>query len=149
MAITRLIYYSENQIDPTKSSVIKELGNILSASNRNNKPLGLTGALVFDDRWFLQVLEGDRGPVWQTLRHIEDDERHSNIVVVEAKEVPDRIFGSWWMGLATRSNLTADAFAPFLQGGVLRPNEMRADDILSLMISLAKTGLSRKLAVAA
>lgn len=149
MAITRLIYFSENQIDPAQGSVVRELGNILAASNKNNKPLGISGALVFDDRWFLQTLEGERERVWGTLRRIEDDQRHSNIVVVEAKEVPTRVFGSWWMGLATRTNATAGAFAPYLKDGVLRPDDMKADDILDLMIRLAQTGMTRKLTVAA
>lgn len=149
MPLTRLIYYSENQIDPSKSSVLSELGSILSASNRNNKGLDLTGALVFDDQWFLQTLEGERARVWETLRRIEEDERHSNIVVVEAREVPTRIFGSWWMGLATRNAATAKTFAPFLKRGALRPEEMSADAVLQLMIGLAQTGLTRKLAAAA
>lgn len=146
MALTRLTYFSENQIDPSKGSVVKELGNIVSASNRNNKAAALTGALAFDSQWFLQVLVGDRAAVWKALKRIEEDERHSNIVIVEAIEVSTRIFANWWMGVATRNDATADAFAPFLRHGLLQPQDMTAEAILTLLISLSKIGFSRQLA---
>ena len=149
MALTRLTYFSENQIDPSKGSVVKQLSAIHSASNRNNKVVGLTGALAFDSQWFLQVLEGDRTEVWKALRRIEEDDRHSNVVIVEAIEVSARIFGNWWMGIATCNAATADTFAPFLKNGFLQPQDMTAKEMLTLLISLSKIGFSRQLATAA
>jgi hypothetical protein len=103
--------------------------------------------LVFDDPWFLQALDGERSKVWQTLRRIEDHERHANVVVVEAIEVPTQTFGNWWMGFAVRNEDTVAIFVPYLSNGLLRPHDMSATAIVSLMMALAKAGLSRKLAV--
>ena len=100
MPLSRLIYISENQLDRTNGSVLKELSAILSASNRNNRRAGLTGALVFDDMWFLQILEGERRNVWETFNRISEDERHSRVLLVEKRDVSERVFGNWWMGLA-------------------------------------------------
>lgn len=143
MALVRLLYFSENQIDTAKGSMVKQLSSILSASNRNNKPKGLTGALVFDDLWFLQALEGERETVWRTFEMIRRDERHANIELVEMLGIEARTFGNWWMGLAVRNETTMAAFAPHLDNGRLDPRRMTAADILSLMVSLAEIGLSR------
>lgn len=149
MPMIRLIYFSENLIEPNGRSVLSQLNDVLAASQRNNERDGITGALVFDDRWFLQILEGERAAVWRTLHRISDDERHANVVIAEAAEVEERLFGNWWMGLATRNAETAPLFAPYLRNGLLRPQDMSARAILDLVVRLANVGLSRKMAAAA
>ena len=149
MAITRLLYFSENQIDPLTGSVVRELSSILSASHRNNKPLGLTGALVFDDLWFLQALEGNQHDVWKTFHRIRDDKRHSEVVLVGVSTVADRIFGNWWMGLVKRDAASEHVFAPYLKDGRLQPQHMNETQILGLMMDLTKLGVSRELAAPA
>lgn len=144
MSITRLVYFSENAIDPALGSVVRELSKILSASNRNNKPIGLTGALVFDDLWFLQTLEGERSQVWATFERIKNDERHADVTLVDVRDASERIFGNWWMGLAKRDATTEGAFKPYLKGNLLVPHAMTSEQILSLMIELAGMGLSRE-----
>ncbi len=148
MPLTRLVYYSENQLDPAQGSVVAQLAKILSASNRNNKPKNITGALVFDDLWFLQVLEGDRQDVWHTFERIKDDERHSRVTLAEMCDVQERIFGNWWMGLATKSKSTEAAFAPFLMDGRVQPDKLSAQQILALTIEVSKLGLTRELKAA-
>lgn len=149
MPMIRLTYFSENLIEPNGRSLLSQLNDILEASQRNNERAGITGALVFDDRWFLQVLEGERTAVWGTLNRISDDERHANVVIAEAVEITERLFGNWWMGLATRNASTAQFFAPYLRNGLLQPQDMTARAILDLAVKLAGVGLSRKMAVAA
>ncbi len=117
----------------------------MSASNRNNKPKNITGALVFDDLWFLQVLEGDRQDVWHTFERIKDDERHSRVTLAEMCDVKERIFGNWWMGLATRTKATDVAFTPFLIDGRVQPDKLSARQILELTIEVSKLGLTREL----
>ena len=142
MAATRLIYFSQNHIGPA----VRELSSILNASNRNNKPVGLTGALVFDSQWFLQLLEGEREKVWRTFERISRDERHSDVVVAEVIETDTRVFGNWWMGVASRNSDTEHAFAPFLREGRFEPAQMTAADMLGLLMSVSRLGLSRELA---
>jgi hypothetical protein len=146
MPLSRLIYYSEYQIVRGEVSVLGQLSRILSSANRNNKAQGLTGALIFDELWFIQVLEGNREAVWRTFQRICEDERHGNVVLVEMREVAERRFGNWWMGLATRNDQTEAAFAPYLRSGHLSPPAMSAEMMLDLMVALAKLGLSREAA---
>ena len=149
MALARLIYISEPQLDPAQGTTIAQLGSIMAASRRNNQAAGITGALVYDEAWFLQVLEGERRSIWKTFMRIAEDERHDGCLLVEMVDVHERLFGNWWMGLATRDAVTAPAFLPFLDKGVLRAENMGAPDILALMMSLTKLGLNRDMRTAA
>ena len=149
MALARLIYVSEPQLEPAKGSTLTQIAAIMSSSRRNNQAADITGALVYDESWFLQVLEGDRRAIWQTFARINEDERHAGCLLVEMMEASDRLFGNWWMGLATRDAVTAPAFAPYLVGDVLRADAMSARDVLALMKGLAKLGLRREMRAAA
>jgi Sensors of blue-light using FAD len=144
MVLTRLIYYSEYQIVRGEVSALDQLRSILRCASRNNRANGITGALIFDDLWFIQALEGDREAVWQTFQRICRDERHAKVVLVEMREVEERDFASWWMGLATRNDHTEATFAPYLRNGHLSPPTMSAAMMLELMVELAKIGLSRQ-----
>ena len=149
MPLARLIYISENQIDPAQGSLVRQLSSILSASTRNNKANGITGALVFDDKWFLQALEGERRAVWTTYERIAEDERHDRTHLVELMSVPDRLFGNWWMGVATRTAATEAAFRPYLRNGLFSPEDMNAQNILDLMLCVSRIGLHREMRAAA
>jgi hypothetical protein len=144
MPLSRLIYFSENHLDPKNGSVLGQLSGILSASNRNNKRVNITGALVFDDFWFIQVLEGEREVILRTFERLKDDERHLNIALVELTDIDARMFGNWWMGLATRNETTQAAFAPYLRHGKLHPEEMTGHQLLALVKDVAKLGLNRQ-----
>ena len=135
MAIVRLIYFSKVQADTD----ICQISEILEASERNNAARGLTGALVFDSEWFVQVLEGRLDDVWATYKVIERDPRHANISFVEMVTVPSRRFGDWRMGCAERSAKHDAVFAPYLYDGRFQPANMAGDTILSMMVDLSSS----------
>jgi hypothetical protein len=145
MPLSRLIYFSESQLDPNKGSAISQLTDILSASTRNNKLVNVTGALVFDEFWFIQILEGERGIILKTFERLKNDERHSNIALVELTDIKGRLFGNWWMGLTIRNETTQAAFAPYLRGGKLYPEEMSGQQILELTQNVAQFGYDRQI----
>ncbi len=55
--LTRLVYHSENHLGAVGGTMIADLNAILDVSNRNNEKAGITGALLFDTLWFVQILE--------------------------------------------------------------------------------------------
>ena len=146
MPLCRLVYFSENQLDALRGSVVRHLSDILSASNRNNLASQITGALIFDDMWFLQALEGERQAVWAKFERIREDERHAGVVLVEMVEIDRRMFGNWWMGLAKRTEETEHLFAPYLRHGRFQADAMSAKEIVDLMEGLSAFGLQRELA---
>jgi hypothetical protein len=60
-------------------------------------------------------------------------------------DIKERIFGNWWMGLATKSKSTEPAFAPFMMDGRVQPDKLSARQILALTIEVSRLGLTREL----
>ena len=56
----RLVYYSVNRVAGETPVVSAEIGAILAKSQSNNAQAGITGALIFNNGIFAQVLEGAR-----------------------------------------------------------------------------------------
>ena len=96
----RLVYCSTNTISGDQSDPAAEIAQILAVSRANNARDGVTGALLYSDGCFAQVLEGDLEVAQRTFERIQRDPRHGNVIVLEARRVEARIFGTWDMALA-------------------------------------------------
>lgn len=146
--LTRLVYHSENHLGADGGTMIAGLNDILEASNRNNEKAGITGALMFDTLWFVQILEGEREALSATLRRIMADDRHDAVTVMDCRPAEARLFGNWWMGLAL---LRGDHSALFAQHGLrgFNPRAMSGNQAVSLALDLAAGGLNRKVAATA
>jgi hypothetical protein len=57
----------------------------------------VTGALVYIDGVFLQVLEGDATELATLMAKIAKDVRHETVSVLQEGEVPAALFGEWEM----------------------------------------------------
>jgi hypothetical protein len=94
-SVFRLIYSSHSTIAPEHAQT--ELGAIFTTARRNNRELGVTGALVVADDWFAQALEGEEGTVRKLYDDIAKDDRHEQVTVLETSSVGGRTFGRWAM----------------------------------------------------
>jgi hypothetical protein len=65
MPITQLTYLSRNCLTGDAAALSDQLGDILAVSRRNNKRDGITGYLVSDGTWFLQILEAITKRSWR------------------------------------------------------------------------------------
>ena len=131
----RLVYYSENRLAALDGPLLAKLRGLSRTSAANNRRRAITGALAFDDIWFLQVLEGEREAVWSTFRTIMDDPRHDEIVLVECVGISQRRFGNWAMRLVLPTT-PADHLAPFKTDGLLRPRRMSGTDIVTALAAM-------------
>ena len=93
----RLVYCSRNAIADAHDDVSREVGQILEVSRRNNRRDGVTGALLYGEGCFAQVLEGPLAAVEQTFERIQCDFRHADVIVLESTAVRARLFGDWSM----------------------------------------------------
>jgi len=143
MIINRLIYTSRLSVNFTNVSFIEQLNNILTVSARHNQADDITGALIFDRNWFVQVLEGSRDKVWSLFKKIEQDSRHTDVIPHDISMVAGRRFGQWWMGCAERNSGNEQVFARYLREGEFEPDKMPTIELLSLMIELSEHGLRR------
>ncbi|HYX32298.1 MAG TPA: BLUF domain-containing protein [Oligoflexus sp.] len=74
-----------------------ELFQLIDHSQKNNKAKGLSGMLVYNSGYFLQLLEGPADLVNATMDRIARDPRHVDIKRVFENQASQRIFGSWYM----------------------------------------------------
>lgn len=99
----------------------EDLEEILEHARINNAAKGITGALVYVEGVFLQILEGDRGSVEHLMARISKDLRHETVTVLRESEIPAATFGDWnmayvsataeqvakWAGLSTFTAIPA------------------------------------------
>lgn len=94
-ALRSLIYTSV----PSRPLSSEELGDIARKSAAVNALDGLTGLLLFNGHFFVQVLEGSTSAINAAMERISRDARHHSINVIEQIEIPARNFASWDMAL--------------------------------------------------
>ena len=95
--VYQIIYVSEAAEIMPKS----KLYNILSVSRRNNKDANVTGALIFVENKFIQILEGDQKVVERLVSKIKNDKRHKNFDVLMEGESAERNFPEWRMAYSS------------------------------------------------
>lgn len=81
---------------------------IMDASALNNPRLGLTGALIAERGWFIQVLEGPRDAVSAMLARISRDSRHTCMVIADIQEVSERRYPGWSMSFVDADTAPAE-----------------------------------------
>lgn len=96
--IFRIVYCSRATADgPVEPP---ELARILATSRRNNADVNVTGALLYNRGFFVQLLEGSFDAVQSVFERIQADPRHDAVVVLQAETVESRIFAEWAMAEA-------------------------------------------------
>ena len=144
--LTRLIYHSENISGGLGGKMMADLNAIMDSSVRNNERHGITGALLFDPIWFVQILEGDREAISTTLRRIMPDPRHDAVTIMDCGPIDGRLFGNWWMGVANMQGEHASLLAKHGLGPRFDPRKMSGEVTLALARDVARSGLNRQIA---
>jgi len=78
----------------------EELARILAVARERNARLGVTGILLYSDKTFFQVLEGEAAVVDELMLRIAGDDRHTDIVTIIREPIARRSFADWTMGFA-------------------------------------------------
>ena len=76
----------------------EELTSMLDQAREKNARLGITGMLLYKDKSFLQVLEGEPGAVHELYQRIQRDDRHEKVKTLFDENVDARDFPEWTMG---------------------------------------------------
>lgn len=74
-----------------------DVGDILLTSRMNNQRRSITGALLYRNGYFLQILEGKSEDVDDLVRRIRKDKRHTAFTVLFSGEIGERAFPDWSM----------------------------------------------------
>lgn len=102
--LSRVLYCSRSQIPGGSEAILANIESILAVSRENNRRAGISGALLFSDGCFAQVLEGDLDAVGEAFERIQCDERHSDVTVLQSGPILARDFPSWSMAFAGAGN---------------------------------------------
>ena len=106
-----LAYVSRNRIDGARRRCDEEIDAILAQARINNRRLGVTGALLYNDGCFAQVLEGPVDAVETLFETIQCDPRHGDVAVLHCQPVEARSFATWsmaYVGLPDEAQLPLD-----------------------------------------
>jgi hypothetical protein len=91
--LIELTYVSE----PAQEMSFLGLMRLLYHSYLRNTSAGVTGALIFEDNRFGQVIEGPRTQIEGLWEKIQKDTRHKNIRLVDSRPIEHRSFSKWTM----------------------------------------------------
>ncbi|MDD2240545.1 MAG: BLUF domain-containing protein [Kiritimatiellae bacterium] len=134
MKIVRLIYASRL----TRDTGPDALGKIMTVSRRNNKKLGVTGALCYSPRGFLQILEGPADMVNQLYVKIIKDKRHSAVTLLEYSDIPYRDFENWSMAYVRADEIARTLLQKFSTRKLFDPFEMGPTQARGFLMAVTK-----------
>jgi hypothetical protein len=140
-SLYRLIYRSRDviaQVVPdalTEKGLQRELRAVVLAARRRNKSDNVTGALLYSDAGFAQVLEGPREVVERTFDRIIVDHRHADVTVLSFTPTQRRSFPDWPMAFFGQSaSGSVDPRGQLSATGVFGgPGVTIASDVLRLL----------------
>lgn len=92
--LLRLVYVSRASSDMP----LDRITSIIAKSRSANRARDITGALLYHDRLFLQILEGPAPAVEALYAGIARDPRHSDCKVLLRSFETQRLFPDWSMG---------------------------------------------------
>lgn len=134
--IHQLVYYSRNAVLGNDRAMLTNLREIVSASQRNNSRDGITGFLIFDKTWLIQVLEGEQAQVSATYTRIARDPRHMTATIMDARNVQGRSFPNWTMGGAMRTPEVEEVYLGHGIGSAIDPTRLKSATIIGLALDL-------------
>jgi hypothetical protein len=91
--LIELTYVSE----PAQEMSFLGLMRLLYHSYLRNTSMGITGALIFENNRFGQVIEGPRAQIEDLWEKIQRDTRHKNIHLIDSRPIDQRSFSKWTM----------------------------------------------------
>jgi hypothetical protein len=130
----RLIYYSANRLSSDSDLLEDQINNILETSRHNNAIAGISGALMFSEGYFGQVLEGQQAAVEATFERIQRDNRHANVQLLDFAPTASRLFDNWSMAFVGELAPSVADFASFAADSGFDRNAFSGQRILEKLL---------------
>lgn len=113
--------------------------NLYKESSANNALDGITGVLIFNGEYFIQVVQGSGSAVGDLLERLRRDPRHTDIRVQGIEPIERRSFGGWDMRMlrVSRAHIEATRSLDEALGPTVTPEIRR--QLLSLVESVSET----------
>lgn len=135
MGLKCLLYVSRAVLPPSGGD--EEVARIVARSRARNQALQVTGALVFTNDHFAQILEGPPESVDLLFAAIEADRRHAALRCYQ--EWPARRFyPDWSMAYSGPSTFVDRRIRPLFAAMEARPESLARAELKDLMHELAR-----------
>lgn len=134
--LVRLMYASRATAPLTDA----DLAAILKTSREHNPAEGITGLLCYSDGVFVQVLEGGRDAVNARYKHIVQDRRHRDVILLGYEEIAEREFPGWTMGQVNLHRLNPALVLKYSETGRLDPYAMSGAAMAALFKEMCAAG---------
>lgn len=134
----RLVYYSANRIVGPAEEISMQIGQILDTSRRNNAKVAVTGALMFSEGHFGQVLEGPQPAVEATFERIQRDTRHGDVALLGFLPIERRSFGCWSMAYVGEPSSASQAFEALGSETGYDADTLKAEKLLNRLVELVQ-----------
>ncbi len=137
MPLARFVFYKRNRQRPEDASAF--LRSVLHSCSEFSTASGLTGALVFNDKFIMQAMEGERGQVTKQLRAAMLEDLSEEVTILGLLPIDMRMFEGWSVGYASRKLSEAERI--YLRYGAtqeLDPFHMTMDGMCGFLSEFSK-----------
>jgi blue light- and temperature-responsive anti-repressor len=137
MNLVQLVYHSRMADSSPGLSRLASFRQIHDTAMKTNRLNAISGFLVFTQKHFIQVLEGNRDAVLATYERIKRDMRHTDITLLDIKPTQWRAFPSWLMGAMQDDITIQEAMLNAGVGNVSDVTKLNAAQIIKIFSILA------------
>lgn len=130
--LVSLLYVSTSMIPPSQAEA--EVADIVEKAQQSNMNQHITGALIFTETRFAQIVEGPSAAIDRLLARLRSDNRHSDIHVLLREQIQRRQFTDWSMAYAGPSVLIAHAVSKPIYD-IMRGTKPDARALMDMMTS--------------
>lgn len=109
-ALFQIAYISDNATSTAPEQLSLMMDSIQRSSKRNNTLDNISGALMFNQRCFAQILEGESDVIENAFERIQSDPRHQNVQVLDFGPIEQRSFPEWAMAFVGETNQNTEQF---------------------------------------
>lgn len=136
MTIYTIVYRSAPVFTGSVADYLAEIDRILATARRRNAEVSVTGAMLFNEDWFVQLLEGEEADVRATFERIAVDPRHEEVQILFDSATAERRFPEWSMAFVGDAAAIRKRFA---DSPLAKPDvTMRGEEVVDFMVALAR-----------
>lgn len=91
----------------------EDIAAILVQARANNVQRDLTGALIYHEGRFIQILEGPKNQVRSRFQVISADPRHRSLHIISEEPIAERQFPDWTMGFRPLTDIAVNQLSGY------------------------------------
>jgi hypothetical protein len=107
-----------------------DLDQLLTNCRRNNAAASVTGALLYHNGYFMQLIEGQLDAINAIYDRIQADPRHEVLSVLFEDEISARFFPDWTMGYRAAEGMPLDSLNTIYETAKVSTTRFPINDFL-------------------